>query len=189
MHRIRRSIFRALAVLLTVSGLASAASFPLLTYSTYLRDNFTPNAIATDAAGSIYLGGRAVIDPVTSKTGAMVVKLNPQTNQYVYVSFLNGQNQQVITAIAVDAQGDAYAAGSYTLPDGTQQAFAAKLDPSGNTVFLTTLGGGAPASASAIAVTPSGEVVVSGTSSKSGFPSTAGAYSSPIQLIIHGCSS
>ena len=47
----------------------------------------------------------------------------------------------------------------------------------GDTVFLTTLGGRSAGSASAIAVTPSGEVLVSGTSSNSGFPSTAGAYS------------
>jgi hypothetical protein len=40
------------------SGLAFAASAskaPVLTYSTYLRDSFTPNAIATDSSGNIYL--------------------------------------------------------------------------------------------------------------------------------------
>jgi hypothetical protein len=36
---------------------ASAATIPVLTYSTYLRDSFTPEAIATDSAGNIYVAG------------------------------------------------------------------------------------------------------------------------------------
>ena len=53
---------RLLLTLTLCSGIASAASYPVLTYSTYLRDSFTPNAIATDPAGNIYLAGTGVID-------------------------------------------------------------------------------------------------------------------------------
>jgi hypothetical protein len=106
-------MIRALLAFLACTSGAYAASYPVLTYSTYLRDGLTPNAIATDPAGNVYLGGTGIIDPANSMTGAMVVKLNPQTNQYFYVSFLNGQSGQVINAIAADAMGNAYVAGSY----------------------------------------------------------------------------
>ena len=57
-------VFRTLSVLL-FSGLALAASYPVLTYSTYLRDSFTPMAIATDSSGNIYMAGNAIIDPTS----------------------------------------------------------------------------------------------------------------------------
>jgi Na+(H+)/acetate symporter ActP len=47
--------------------LAASPSFPVLTYSTYLRNGLTPSAIATDSAGNIYLAGNAT-----------VMKLNPR---------------------------------------------------------------------------------------------------------------
>ena len=58
---------RALWLLLTFGLVVatSADAAPVLTYSTYLRDSFQPTAIATDAAGNIYLAGNAVVDPAT----------------------------------------------------------------------------------------------------------------------------
>ena len=47
--------------LLFFSGLAFAApTYPVIAYSTYLRDSFTPKAIATDSSGNIYLTGNAI---------------------------------------------------------------------------------------------------------------------------------
>jgi uncharacterized protein (TIGR03437 family) len=154
-----------------------AAATPVLTYSTYLRDAFSPKAIAVDPSGNVYLAGSAVIDPAGSTTAAMVVKLNAQAGQYAYVSFLNGQTNQVVNAIAVDAAGNAYAAGSYLNAQGASQAFVAKLDANGDLVFSTPLGGMAAGTAQAVAVNGAGQIVISGTSFTSGFPSTAGAYS------------
>src|SRR5579864_981674 len=51
--RWRIPVFLRLLSILVYSSLAFAAAaptFPALTYSTYLRDSFTPTAIATDAA-------------------------------------------------------------------------------------------------------------------------------------------
>ena len=59
------------------TGLSFAASYPVLTYSTYLRDSFTPNAIAADSSGNVYMAGNAVVDPLT-----MIVKLNAQGTAY-----------------------------------------------------------------------------------------------------------
>jgi len=90
----------------------AAVAAPALTYSTYLRDAFTPKAITTDPSGNIYLAGSAVIDPASGTKAAMVIKLNPQASQYLYVSTLNGQPNQVANAIAADGAGNAYVAGS-----------------------------------------------------------------------------
>jgi hypothetical protein len=68
---------RSLALFL-YSGLAfaaSAATAPQLTYSTYLRDNFTPAAIATDSSGNIYMAGTAIVD--ANQAAVLVVKLKP----------------------------------------------------------------------------------------------------------------
>ena len=80
---------RSLALFLC-SGFAFAAAaptFPALTYSTYLRDNFTPTAIATDPSGNIYMTGSAIVDPSTAQNTVLVVKLNPQATQYLYVRY------------------------------------------------------------------------------------------------------
>jgi uncharacterized protein (TIGR03437 family) len=177
------------------SGLAFAAStptFPALTYSTYLRDNFTPSAIATDASGNIYLTGSTIVDPSTTQNTVLVVKLNPQATQYLYVRYVGGSVNDYGNAIAVDSAGDAYIAGYTNSPDfpntganpGTptgiiERSFVFKLDPKGELVFSDLLGPSTYSFAQAVAVNAAGQVLVSGTSNSSGFPSTPGVYSVP----------
>jgi uncharacterized protein (TIGR03437 family) len=163
---------------LLCSVFCSAADLaePPLTYSTYLLDNAQFGAIATDSSGNVYLAG------------SLVVKLNAQTNQYVYMRDLGG------SAIAVDAAGNAYIAGSTASPDfpvtnggafasapgpNATRSFIVKLDPDGEVIFSDILGGAAVSAASAVAVDGAGHVFVSGTSSSAGFPSTSGAYNVP----------
>jgi uncharacterized protein (TIGR03437 family) len=186
-------LMRTLSLILS-TGLAFAASaFPVLTYSTYLRDSFTPKAIAVDSSGNIYVAGNVIVDPATSQTTVLVVKLNPQASQYLYVRYLGGSVGDYANAIAVDGTGNAYVAGSTASPDfpvagggnlGTAPAgrsgarsFVAKLDANGELVFSDLLGGSAASAALAVAVNAAGQILVSGTSVSSGFPSTPGAYS------------
>jgi uncharacterized protein (TIGR03437 family) len=188
-------MFRHASLLLLFSGLAFAASsFPVLTYSTYLRDSFTPKAIATDSSGNIYVAGNAIVDPATSQSTVLVVKLNPPASQYLYVRYLGGSVKDSANAIAVDAAGNAYVAGSTASPDfpvtsggnpgtppgpSSQRSFVVKLDPSGTLVFSVLLGGSAASAAQAVAVNAAGRIVVTGIVSDiagPAFPSTAGAY-------------
>jgi uncharacterized protein (TIGR03437 family) len=174
-------LMRTLSLILS-SGLAFALSaFPVLTYSTYLRDSFTPKAIAVDSSGNIYVAGNAIVDPATSQS------------QYLYVRYLGGSVGDYANAIAVDGTGNAYVAGSTASPDfpvtgggnlGTapagrsgERSFVAKLDANGELVFSDLLGGSAASAALAVAVNAAGQILVSGTSVSSGFPSTPGAYS------------
>jgi uncharacterized protein (TIGR03437 family) len=171
-------LIRALA-LCAWTGVAIAATAPVLTYSTYLRDAFVPNAIATDSSGNIYLAGSAVIDPATQGKAGFVVKLNPQSGQYIYQSFLNGQANQIVNAIAVDESGNAYVAGTNANSGGMEQSFVAKLNSNGDLLFSTPIGGSTESQALAIALTAGGQILVSGMSVGSAFPSTPGAYSVP----------
>jgi uncharacterized protein (TIGR03437 family) len=181
----------------------AAPSFPVLTYSTYLRDSFTPAAIAVDPAGNIYMAGNAVVDPATSQSTVLVVKLNPQATQYLYVRYLGGTVNDSANAIAVDGSGNVYVAGSTRSPDfpttaggnlGTppsgvsslgvadQRSFVVKLDANGVIVFSDLLGGSAVSSAQAIAVNGSGRILITGSvssASASPFPVTVGAYNIP----------
>jgi uncharacterized protein (TIGR03437 family) len=184
-------LIRTLSLFL-LSGLAFAAppSFPVLTYSTYLRDAFTPTAIATDLSGNIYIAGNAIVG---SQTTVLVVKLNPQASQYLYAHYLSGSASDYATGLAVDQAGSAYVTGWTTSPDfpvtgsgnlGTEpdgkfgaQSYVAKLDPSGNLVFSDLFGGsGYPGTA--VAVNAAGQIVVTGMNGPA-LPSSPGVYSVP----------
>jgi uncharacterized protein (TIGR03437 family) len=172
---------------------AAAPSFPVLTYANYLRDSFSPTAIAIDKAGNIYLAGNAIVDPTTQQTAMLVVKLNPQANQYLYSRYVGGSAMDTASAIAVDNAGNAYVAGVTTSPDfpvtangnlatppvpgSTERSFVFKLDPNGQLVFSDIFGGSANSFALAVAVNAAGQVLVSGTSESSNFPTTPGVFS------------
>jgi uncharacterized protein (TIGR03437 family) len=185
--------------LIVCAGIGLAASAPALTYSTYLRDRFAPNAIATDSSGNIYIAGGFVIDPVAPQTTALVMKLNPTGTQVLYERYLGGSTYDSANAIAIDSAGNAYVAGQTassdfpvtaggnlgTRPTGIndERSFMTKLDSTGNTVFSDLLGGSTFSLAQAIVVTPAGQAIVSGTVQNSGpslvFPTTPGAYTVP----------
>src|ERR1022692_1419392 len=122
-------------------------------------------------------------------------------NILTYSTYLGGSSNDVVHAIAVDSRGNVYLAGETVSPDfpvtaGALQikhagmpgndcsiftgcylsdAFVTKLDPSGQIVYSTYLGGSSADVAYGIAVDANGNAYVSGTTSSSNFPATAGA--------------
>jgi uncharacterized protein (TIGR03437 family) len=162
-----------------------------LAISTYLKDGFAPSAIASDAAGNIYLAGSAVIDPASQTMGAVVAKLDPKASQYLYLTYFDSAANDQLSSITVDSAGNAYVSGWTTNPNfpntgalGTAptsvtdtRAFVAKLSPQGSVLLSALIGGSTTAQANGIAVTPQGQILVSGLASASGFPQTSGAYS------------
>jgi hypothetical protein len=162
-----------------------------VTYSTYLRDGFTPSAIATDSSGNVYLAGSAIVDAATSQTAAMVVKLNPTGAQYLYVRTVGGSASDAASGIAVDSMGNAYVTGTTssadfpftpggqtgTLPAANQtRAFLIKFDPQGELLFSDVLGN-VSTTGLAVAVAADGAILVSGLSSSAGLVASSSAYS------------
>ncbi len=165
-----------------------------LAYSTYLKDGFTPRAMASDAQGNLYLAGNAVTDPASGATSAVVAKLDPRASGFLYFAYLDSAASDDARAIAVDSAGNAYVAGVTMNPNfpatsgrlGTAPAnpedvrsFVTKLSPTGAVIFSVLVGGSVRSTVDAIALTPQGQILISGISSSGGFPVTPGAYTAP----------
>jgi hypothetical protein len=156
-------------------------------FSTYLGGSYVDqvNDIAVDAQGNVYVTGDtgSVNFPILNALqpnyaggwDGFVTKLNATGSALVYSTYLGGTNAETGWSIAVDAGGAAYVAGETQSTDfpiklpfqpvlnGTIDAFVAKLAPNGSSlVYSTYLGGDAGEMGQSIAVTASGQAVVTG---------------------------
>ncbi len=177
-----------------VTGTTSSGDFP-----------WTPGAYQS----APFPGGNALVSP----SGAFVSKFSPDGRTLVYSASLRGTRVVCVggsrcvfavsrdngTAIAVDAEGNAYVGGStnsvdFPVTPGVLQpvckcdyfstdAFVSKLNPSGSAlIYSTHLGGSVPVdvmrgeSVAGLRLDASGRVYVTGSTSSPNFPTTAGAY-------------
>lgn len=166
-----------------------------LSYSTYLRDGFTPTAIASDPAGNVYLAGSSVVDPASGAAAAAIVKLDANASRYLYLSYIDAAQPGTISGLAADSSGNAYVTGITTNPDfpvlgggqlGTPptgpadtRTYVAKISPTGIILFSVLIGGSCATATPGIALASSGQIIVSGQSASSGFPTTPGAFTVP----------
>jgi hypothetical protein len=152
---------------------------------------------AVDSAGKYYLTGSTLspdfpttpgtFDSTFSGSESFVTKLNSNGSVLVCSTFLG---ESGASAIAPDANGNAWLAGStssptaFTTPDafdpqfsgGVPDAYVAELNPTGSAlVYATFLGGTDNESGSDVAVDPSGNAYVTGQTRSGDFPTTAGA--------------
>jgi hypothetical protein len=122
---------------------------------------------------------------------AFVTKLAPGGASAVYSTYLGGSDAEAGASAVLDADGNAYVAGgtqSHDFPT-TRRAFqpdkksrrrgddgfAVKLDPGGDLVYSTYLGGSASDSAVGVTATPDGSSYVAGSTRSADFPTTRGA--------------
>jgi hypothetical protein len=188
---------------------ALAANLTTFTYSpsSSLASNIGISAIAVDAAGNTYLTGTTYAGGITTTPGAFqsqisggycsvspfpiscvhafVIKLDP-TGAVVFATYLGGSKNDIANAIAVDAQGNIYVAGSpspdfpvtpgaaFTNPSGAA-GFVAKLNPSGSRLVYATF---IPAfEVKALALDPNGNAYIAcGGPAFTPFPTTSGAF-------------
>jgi len=167
-------------------------------------DVFT--GLALDSSDNVYLVGYTnspdLLIGNTSGTMPAQIKLNGPLNAFVveftsagaptYSTYLGGSGTDNGSAIAADADGNAYVTGSTTSTNfpvssgayqtalkGTTNAFVAKIAPTtGGLVYSTYLGGSANDEGNGIAVDSSGATYITGATSSSNFPVTSGAYQS-----------
>jgi hypothetical protein len=187
-----------------------------LVYSTYLGGGTLVacgSGIAVDSSGNAYVTGLSDIDfPITQGAfrtdprediDAFVTKLNPNGSVLLYSTYLGGRfptpnnfSEDDGSAIAIDANGNAYIAGRTrsidfpTTPGAFQTSFhgrfagfVTKMNPQGTAlVYSTYLGDPAPVDVNhdftviwGLAVDQGGHAFVVGQTSSPNFPTTPGA--------------
>jgi len=175
-----------------------------LSYSTFIggKDQDFGQAIALDGSDHVYVTGNSESNNFPTTYGAydrihngtkdvFVSKWLPDGSDLVYSTYLGGSGTDYGTAIAVDASGQAYVAGhtsSTNFPTspgafdtshngGSRDGFVSVLTSAGSALYYSTfLGGSDWDQAQAIALDSSGNAHVTGYTSSSNFPTTAGAF-------------
>jgi hypothetical protein len=177
---------------------------PTLAYGTYFGSGLNATAIASDAAGNVYIGGNATTGlPLASalQPGALgtsgnawVAKFDPTGTTLIYSTYVGGSRGDNVRALAVTADGELIATGQATSPDfplvnpiqsqgpppgwGYCIPVAFKLNASGSAfIYSTYLGGLPPAGATpwTVATDVFGDAYIAGEADM-GFATTPGAY-------------
>ena len=173
---------------------------PVLAYSTYLGGSGSTDAtdIAVDASGNAYVTGQTssadfpTVGPYQSTHAGsgdvFVTKLNPAGSGLVYSTYIGGGGSDYAQAIAVDSSGNASVTGrtlstNYPLQGATQvtnrglgDAFVTKLNAAGSAlIFSTYLGGEEFDEGRGIGVDSTGNVLLTGTTLSTTFPTTPSA--------------
>jgi hypothetical protein len=164
-------------------------------YSTYLGGSNSDFAlaVASDPEGNAYVTGgtnstsftgSSSTRPSTGTRDAFVAKLNPPGSAISYLTFVGGDDgEDRANAIAVDSLGNAVIAGrageQFPTLNSVQSffkggefendAFAAKLGPSGAVTFSTYLGGSLDDTALGVAIDADGAVYFAGFTSSTDF--------------------
>ena len=148
--------------------------------------------VTTNAFDKSYHGGS-----VGNRGGgdAVVVKLNPTGTVLEYASYIGGSGDDRAHSVAMDNAGNVWLAGDTTsddfptTPDAYSRqkmdgsdCFFLKLNPRGGPLLYSSLLGGSKSdSSAAIAVHPSGLLIVAGRTESTDFPTTLGAESTTLK--------
>jgi hypothetical protein len=139
------------------------------------------------AGGYVLKSGKRVGFEVAAYDASLPLIIDPVL---AYSTYLGGSGSDFGGGIAVDAGGNAYVTGITSSTDfptttgafqttigGQQDAFIAKLDPTGSAlVYSTYLGGSEGDGAGGIAVDADGNAYVTGSTRSDDFPTTSGAF-------------
>lgn len=173
-----------------------------LVFSTYFGSgaNEAAHGIAVDPENNVYVVGYTsssntpVVNPLQPDYGggyadAFVAKLGPAGSTLVYSTFLGGGDADGARDVAADNAGNAYVVGSTRSVDfpiedpvqyrhgGGDDAFAAKIDPTGSAlVFSTLLGGSLAEVGLSAAVSEEWGFYVTGSTASPDFPTTSDAF-------------
>ena len=172
-----------------------------LVYATFLGGSGDDYAagIAVDSSGEAHIAGyTASVDfPVTQGAfqpyygggyyDGFFAKLNAGGSALLYATYLGGMENDTAAGVALDPSGNIYVAGqtqSGNFPTlnplqsiaSENNAFVVKMNPSGQVLYSTYLGGTGLNYGTAIAADAAGNAYVTGFTDAPDFPGTASAY-------------
>jgi hypothetical protein len=141
--------------------------------------SITSVAIDPNSPGTLYLG-------MVTQTHGFFAELSPDGTSLKYSTYLGGTGSEMVNAIAVDAPGSTYVAGTTTSTDFPLQSafrtdgsgFLIKIDTSGALAWSSRIGEATPR---AIALAPAGDVYLTG-----GSASAAVATPGAVQQFVSG---
>ena len=161
-----------------------------------------PLSVGTDSYGNVYVVGYTVSPDFPVSPGAFDVQLNGSLDAFLvkldstgstrlYGTYIGGSGGDVAWGVALDAAGNIIVVGGTGSADfpttpsaiqrqmnGSGDAFILKLSPSGTgLLFGSYLGGNGSDDARSVAIDDSGMVYVTGPTTSTDFPVTAGAWS------------
>jgi len=172
--------------------------------------------ITVDTSGQAFItgvsAGNLITTPGAANPGAIggkdafVIKLDIPASHFLYGTYLGGKGDDQGLSIAIDGGGTAYVTGSTASSDlkvinplldsagnaetsllGPQDAFIARVNPSGSaSTMMAYLGGASSDSGNGIAVSPTGNIYVAGTTQSVDFPIFPTAAAAPGKTIYGG---
>ncbi len=187
---------------------AALAAESDLIYATLIRgsQNDEEAALAVDASGQMVIVGQTDSTDFPATAGgvgptyaggtqdAFVAKLAADGQSLLFATFIGGADSDLAKGVALDAQGNIFVVGdtnstdfpttpqafSRTFTGGSaSDAFVTSLSPDGTTLrFSTYLGGNSYDSLNAIALAPSGDLILVGRTQSADFFVTFDAYDS-----------
>lgn len=167
-----------------------------LDYSTYAGGNGEEYLykIVIDVSGNAYLCGSTDAQNYPTRNAlypnyrggladGFVTKVDPAGSTFLYSTFLGGSQTDAVAALAVDGEGNLFAAGATNSLDfpvlnayqstrrDSYDGFIAKLNASGQAlVFSTYLGGSGSEACADLAINAAGQAFVTGSTSSRDFP-------------------
>lgn len=159
---------------------------PVLVYSTYLggSGDEEPSGIAVDANGNVYVAGATdstdfplgTIGAVSEESDHVyIAKLDPTGTNLIYADYLGGTGGDYGYALALDSSRNVYLTGSTASSDfpmvhpfqgtypGTFNGFLSKISSDGSSLLYSTyFGGNGSDIPSGVAVDPSGNITIAG---------------------------
>ena len=153
----------------------------------------TPAEILLSSFGNLFLVGSTTSSNFPTTSGvlqpdyagnqdAFLTEMKPDGSALIYSTYIGGTGTDFGTAVALDGAGNAYVAGSTQSTDfptknpiqpgnvGQYDAFVTEVSPTGTLVYSTYMGGALSDYGTGIGVDSSGNVIVSGYTYSSEFP-------------------
>jgi uncharacterized protein (TIGR03437 family) len=170
------------------NSLAVGASAPKVAF----LEGAVPAGVAVDSQGNIFVAGQTLSStlPITAgaaqstyggNTDGFIAKYSP-AGALLWCTYFGGSAYDYATALAVDSTGNVVVTGltqSTNLPvlnafqgtlQGNSNAFVVKLNPTGQILYSTYLGGSGGIQGNAIAVDAAGSAYLTGRTTSEDFP-------------------